>query len=268
MQLDLRDIHVDSLVQMIRASYILENWEIILQIADALYYEINHLYSIMQEEGIDRQDSNKFKLKRSVIYYFGYSMCLKGVAYEKLCRYDEARECISKYEELGWINLKDAESLAEVEYYSRIARANRYVIELYEGNTAVLPDYIVFLRDNSEETLLGMTHILESAIKHNFNVDEVLDEFEEQIDSLWEFYETKRSARDYIDFIYLKAKYYSQNGKVHESINMLSSSMSSSVKLKDDTGFRKSVALFEKLRDQTTPEQLEEYLGLMDQILD
>ncbi|WP_419885961.1 DNA-binding protein [Paenibacillus sp. B-A-8] len=267
MELDLNGINADSLVQMLKASFTLENWDGILQIADKLYSEINHFYSINQRESTDGQKESDFGLKRSIVYYFGFSMCLKGIALEKMGRYDEARVCISKYEELGWINDMDAGGWAEVEYYSEIARANRYVIDLNEGNTEVLPDYLVFLRHNNEELLPGMTHILESAIKHEYNVDEVLIEFKEQIESMEEYYETNRNIRYYLDFIYLKAKYYSLNGNIYDAINMLSYAMASSVKFKDDTGFRKSAALFEKLRNQTTPEQLDKYLGLMEQIL-
>lgn len=268
LELDLNGINADSLVQMLRASFTLENWDGILQIADRLYSEINQFYSIYQREHADGQKVCNFGLKRSIVYYFGYSMCLKGIALEKLGRYDEARECISKYEDLGWINGMNAEGCAEVEYYREIALANLHVIELNEGNTTALPDYLVFLRHNEEEILPGMIYILESAIKHKYNVDEVLIEFKEQIDSMGEYYITKRNIRYYIDYIYLKAKYYYINGNIYDSINSLLYSLASSVKLKDDTGFRKSAVLFEKLRNQTTSGQLDEYLCLMEQILD
>lgn len=133
LELDLNGINADSLVQMLRASFTLENWDGILQIADRLYSEINQFYSIYQREHADGQKVCNFGLNRSIVYYFGYSMCLKGIALEKLGRYDEARECISKYEDLGWINGMNAEGRAEVEYYCEIALANLHVIELNEG---------------------------------------------------------------------------------------------------------------------------------------
>lgn len=194
MELDLNGINADSLVQMLRASFTLENWDGILQIADRLYSEINQFYSIYQREHADGQKVCNFGLNRSIVYYFGYSMCLKGIALEKLGRYDEARECISKYEDLGWINGMNAEGRAEVEYYCEIALANLHVIELNEGNTTALSDYLVFLRHNKEEILPGMIYILESAIKHKYNVDEVLIEFKEQIDSMGEYYITKGTS--------------------------------------------------------------------------
>lgn len=71
-----------------------------------------------------------------------------------------------------------------------------------------------------------------------------------------------------IDYIYMTARYYSLQGKVPDAVNTLLHSLETSVKLKDDTGFRKSAALFEKLRNQSTSDQLDKYLSLMEQILD
>ncbi|UQZ32206.1 DNA-binding protein [Paenibacillus sp. PK3_47] len=268
MKLDLNGINADSLVQMLKASFTLENWEGILQIADRLYSEINHLYSVKQLERADVQRLSVHGLNRSIVYYFGYSMCLKGIALEKLGRFDEARECITKYEELGWISGIDAEGWAEVEYYREIAQANRYIIELQEGNTAVLPDYLLYLRNNEEEVLPGVLYILDSAIKHEYNVNHVLDEFSEQIAAMAEYYVTKRNIRYYIDYFYMTAKYYALQGNLADAVNTLLHSLETSIKLKDDTGFRKSAALFEKLRNQTTSDQLDKYHGLIETILD
>ena len=267
MELDLKGINADSLVQMLKASFTLENWDGILLIADRLYTEINHFYSINQRERAEGQQVSVFGLKRTITYYFGFSMCLKGIALEKQGYFDEARECITKYEDLGWINGIDAEGWVQVNYYRRMAQANRYVIELHEGNTSVLPDYLAFLRQNEKEVLPGVLYILDSAIKHEYNVDHVLDEFRDQIEKMSEYYETKRNIRYFIDYIYMTARYYSLQGKIPDSINKLLHSLETSVKLKDDTGFRKSAALFEKLRNQATSDQLDKFLGLMEQIL-
>ncbi|WP_238651369.1 DNA-binding protein [Paenibacillus piscarius] len=268
MYLDLDGINADSLVQMLKASFTLDNWEGMLQIADRLYSEINHLYNQEQQEDQERQAERKVGLKRSIVYYFGYSMCLKGIALERLGRLDEARECIAKYEDLGWINGLDTEGRAEVEYYREIARANWYIIELHVGNTAVLPDYLAYLRSDREEVLPGVLYILDSAIRHGTNIDYVLDEFSEQIRAMGEYYETHRNIRYYIDYMYMTARYYALQGRTSEAVHKLLHALETSVKLKDDTGFRKSVALFEKLRNQTTSDQLDKYLRLMNQILD
>lgn len=268
MELELKGINADSLVQMLKASFTLENWEGILLIADRLYGEVVDMYNANLRERAAGQRITSFNLQRSMVYYFGYSMCLKGIALQKLGRYREARESIDKYSELSWITGMDASGLAEVEYYREIATANRYVIDLNEGDITILPDYIAYLRNNEEELVPGLIHILEAAINFRHNIDEILAEFQEKVSAMEEYYENKRNVRYYIDYFYLKAKYYSINGKYYDAINIILQSLESSVKLRDNTGFRKAVALFEILRAESTPSQREEYKLRMQQILE
>lgn len=109
---------------------------------------------------------------------------------------------------------------------------------------------------------------MKAAVKHRFNVDHVLEEFGEQITSMDEYYETQRNIRYYLDYSYLKARYYSINGSIDDALNTIAQSLATSVKLKDDTGFKKSAALFETLRGQATSQQLDTYLQIMKSILD
>lgn len=268
MELDLNGINADSLVQMLKASFTLDNWDGILLIADKLYSEINYYYNINQRERAAGRRVGHHGLKRNIVYYFGYSLCLKGIALEKLGRYDEARECVNKYQELGWINGIDDDGWSEVEYYREIAKANGYIIELRVGNFSVLNEYLEFIRQNEEEVLPGVLYILDSAVTHGFNVDNVLEEFRGQIEAKWEYYKTQRNIRYYIDYIFQISRYYALQGNISDAINMILVSLETSIKLKDDTGFKKSAALFEKHRNQTTSDQLDKYHSFMDQILD
>ncbi|WP_052380745.1 hypothetical protein [Paenibacillus camerounensis] len=268
MELDLNGFNADSLVQMLKASFTLENWDSMLIIADRLYTEVNTFYKMNQQERIGEKRVSCFGLTRNIVYYFGYSMCLKGIAFEKLGRYNEARECIAIYKDLGWIRGIDADGQEEVNYYREIAKGNQYIIELNEGNVSVLPDYLAFLRNTREEMMPGVLYILDSAIKYRFSVDHVLEEFSEQITAMAEYYEIQRNIRYYIDYSYLKARYFSINDKVDDALIIIVQSLATSVKLKDDRGFKKLAALFETLRGQATSEQLDKYLGIMKSILD
>lgn len=268
MQLELDGINADSLVEMLKAAFTLENWDGILTIADKLYSEIDCIYTVNQKERELGLKVTRFNLRRSVVYYYGYSMCLKGIALQKQRRYDEALACIGKYSDLEWLNVTDAGSRKEIEYYREIAVANRYVIELNRGNTGVLESYLHFIQHHEDELLPGLITILESAIAHNYSIDLILAQFEARVSAMSDYYKTERNIRYYIDYIYLLSKYYSINDKFYDAIHTLLKSLSASVKLRDDTGFKKSVALFESLREHATSCQLKEYRSIMLQILD
>ncbi|MCE3201676.1 DNA-binding protein [Paenibacillus sonchi] len=268
MKLDLDGIQADSLVDMLKASFTLENWDSIILIADKLHEEINNIYQTNQQKRASGRSVNIFQLKRSVVYYFGYSMCLKGIALQKLGKYVEARACIDRYSELGWINGMDARGLDEVEYYRNIAVANRYVVDLSEGNKDVLEYYVSYIRQNNDEILPGIIHILESSILHNFRVDVILEEFMDKIFEEAEYYKQNRNIRYFIDCVYLLSLYYSKNGKISDSINNTLYVLTTSVSLNDNKGFRKAAALYESLRGQATAEQQEQYSKLMNKILE
>lgn len=268
MKLDLEGIQADSLVGMLKASYTLENWEGIVLIADKLYLEINNIYETNEVSHAPVKNHNVLGLNRSIVYYFGYSMCLKGIALRKQGNNSESRACIKKYAELGWINAIHEEDLQEVEYYKSIAKANTYVIDLLEGRIVVLDEYIDFLRNNKDEMLPGLIHVLESSIKYNFSVDSILAEFQDVIDSMSEYYKTKRNIRYYNDYIYLLGKYYSKRENKVDALNTVLNALTSSVNLKDDIGFKKAVALFEVLREYATLIQLEQYKNIMITIIE
>lgn len=264
MILDLEGIQADSLIDMLKASFTLENWDSIIVIADKLYDNIENIYYMNQKE---HKKISTFFLKRSIVYYFGFSMCLKGIALQKKGNSIMSRKCIEKYADLSWIKDMDTEGLKEVEYYRKIAVANSYVIDLNEGKRDVLQDYVTFIRENEDELLPGLLHILESAIRYDYTIDSILDEFEEKIDNNVEYYEKYTNIRYLIDYIYLLGKYYSEKGNHENAIKYTLRTLSLSVRLKDDTGFRKSAALYEFLREYTTPVHQHAYKNIMINIL-
>ncbi|GGH34868.1 DNA-binding protein [Paenibacillus segetis] len=268
MNLDLEDIHVDSLTDILKASFSLENWEGMLLVADRLYKAISDLYETKQLERANNNTFTSLNLKNSIVYYFGFSLCSKGIALQKQGRYSESRACIQQYSDLSWINGLDDEGWVEVEYYRNIAIANRYVIDLTEGKTYVLQDYVAFIRNNREELLPGLITILESAITFDYSIDSVVAEFGEIIDSMCEFYKTKAKIRYYVDYKYLLARYYHKQDRNEIAIHTILKSLQTSSNLKDDTGIIKSVALFEFLRNHANNTQHQVYKNIMKNILE
>lgn len=177
--LELDGIDADSLVDMLKMSFSWENWSTVIEISDKLFEVIAITYEMSQ---YNTKTPQKLKLKRNIVYYFGYSLLMKGVAYQKMKQYSESKKCINQYRDLNWIKKLDEDGVAEVEYYRNMARANGYVIDLLEGKVEVLQEYVHFLLSlDKEELLNGLLTVLESAIKYNYTVDWVLDLFKDQI---------------------------------------------------------------------------------------
>lgn len=228
---------------MLQAEFSLDGWDAMVHIADKLHHSINAFYEedqLRQAKGQPRIDTKR--LKRSVAFYFGYSMVAKGIALQKMGDYSAARDCIEKYSELGWISGLDDEGKEDVAHFRMIANANTYVLNLLEGNMEALPEYVQFIHNAEEEELLpGIITILESALKHNCNVDWALKEFEANLDALDGEYETEANIRYYIDHLYLMSLYHFNNGNIYNALNISLKGLRMSDKLRDDTGYKKSM---------------------------
>ncbi|UQZ32826.1 DNA-binding protein [Paenibacillus sp. PK3_47] len=260
--LDLDGVNADSLTDMIKMSFSWENWLAIIEISDKLLEVSAIAYDSMQ------LNLSKHLLKRSIAYYFGYSQCMKGIALQKLNRLPEARQCITQYSNLSWIKGLNEEGLAEVEYYRNIATANTYVLDLLEGKSDILPDYVEFIRNNDQEELIaGLITVLESSVKHNYSIDWVLEEFKDQVEEL-SSKEKREDVRYYVDYLYLQAVYLYKRDRISDAINLILDILKIGGKLNDKTGFRKTVAFYEFIRSHASLSQQERHREIMQNILE
>lgn len=159
----------DSLVDMLKMSFVWESWTTIIEISDHLLQITTDLCETSNLSVF----SERAHLKRDIVYYVGYSLLMKGTALQKLLRYSEARQCISSYADLDWIPDLSTKGREEVERYRQFALANGYVIDLLEGERKVLSDYVNLVRHwNREETVAGLVTIQN---QHTEAVDSLLD---------------------------------------------------------------------------------------------
>ncbi|CAM4394934.1 hypothetical protein [Paenibacillus typhae] len=263
--LELDGIAADSLVDMIKLSFSCENWPAVIEVSDKLFeviaitYETSHTIIGM---------SPMPHLNRSIAYYFGYSLLMKGVGHQKTGQYAEARRCINQYKDLGWIKHLDEEGYAEAAFFKEMAVANGYVIELLEGNSRVLQEYVRFLQTlTKKEVLNGLLTVLESAIKYNYSIDWVLELFEDQIEEI-SSKEKREDVRSYVDYKYLLATYLYRRNNMTDALNRILDILQICSKLEDEVGFRKSVAFYELIRNRASDSQQEMYQRIIKNILE
>ncbi|WP_342564251.1 hypothetical protein NST84_03390 [Paenibacillus sp. FSL R7-0345] len=265
MLLELDGIAADSLVDMIKLSFSWENWPAVIEVSDKLF-EVITITCETSQNIIGMPP--KPHLKRSTVYYVGYSLLMKGVAYQKTGQYAASRNCINQYKDLSWIKHLDEAGNAEVDYFKSMAMANGYVIELLEGNSGVLREYVRFLQALEKKELLnGMLTVLESAIKYNYSIDWVLDLFSDQIEEINSI-EKREDVRSYVDYKYLLATYLYRRNNITDALNRILDILQICSKLEDEAGFRKSIAFYELIRHRASDSQQEMYQGIIKNILE
>ncbi|WP_347396975.1 hypothetical protein [Paenibacillus amylolyticus] len=220
--------NLDYLVQMMQMAYKTEQFERVIHIADHLYSNAQETYKQVQFLKA-KNKKKRLSINRPLVYYFGISHLLKGLALQKLERYYESLECIDKYQELGW----------------------------FIG----LDEYITFLLDHPEEIIPECITILEAAIAHGWQIDEYLDRILPYNES-FAMLEEAENVSLFVHYMYCLALYKLPLNK-SDVIDALIRGIAVSCKIDLEAGFRKSCALFETLRESATENQVNQFKNIL-----
>jgi transcriptional regulator with XRE-family HTH domain len=209
---------LDALFQLARVCFALQKWNKSGEYGD----ELRLLAETVHMHELDRLKRNKkgetLKPERPLVYYYGMGHLYKGAALEMQGLYEEAKQYVQVYTDLGWFELLDEDGRKEVERFKVWAKANSYTLEVLSGNTDVLEEYVDYLESlPTNEILAGMISIMKSANTYHFCVDEILDRFSSQIASFDQFTEAIGLDR-HLQFRYQTAIYEFGKGRIERGI--------------------------------------------------
>ncbi|MWV42192.1 hypothetical protein GRF59_00980 [Paenibacillus sp. HJL G12] len=256
----LSQIKIDTLVNMIKMAYAFENWEEVISLSESLL-EIANLTKYSE-----RQMQCSDSMEKPVVYYFGYSYLMKGLALQKLRAYTESIDCVIRYSDLSWVEDTNQENKYYTDSFKVFAKANLLTLEILLGNKDKLPDYIEVLHENEDEILPGLITVVESALVHDFNADLQITQLVPYISNYHHYNRPVRIAY-YLTVHYLLALYHYKNKKYSDAINFTLHNLTISDRLGNDKYFKKSVALFELLKTHATVPQITEYSSILNSIL-
>ncbi|WP_025717416.1 hypothetical protein [Paenibacillus sp. 1-18] len=259
---------LDTLVNMIKLSFSFADGADMIALCDHLYNQASQKYQELQLYKARKKPVQLIHNKRPLVYYYGYSHLMKGMAFQKQGNYEAARDCIEKYAELGWFNGLDPYGEAEVEYYRHAARANLYALDILSGHSEALEDYVQFLRDNPEELLPGLLSIVEGAYRYDYPLEDILQSFAEQIDD-FKYFEEPVNVSYYFRFCYQLALYYIKQQQVTAALDYILQPLmlSDTLGMEHEHEFRKCTAIFEVFRTQATATQQDQYITILKGVL-
>lgn len=123
-------------------------------------------------------------LDKPLIYYYGHGLLLESSGYINKDELDKGKACADLYGSLdSYVNEYDEETREVIEKFKLYANANKLAIEVKQGNQDAIPDYLDIIKENPSEILEGLVTLLESANLHGYNIDHILTEFSEYINS-------------------------------------------------------------------------------------
>lgn len=255
----LDDLHIDSIVDLLKASFTMEDWEKMIIIADKL-----HSSTIKIEK---EQQLNRIHPKRHLVYYYGFSQLSKGIALQNQGKYSESKMLIEKYSDLSWLDDGSEEAKKEVQFFKLFAKANMLAVNVLEGHQEYFEPYIEFLRQSKVDELIpGLLNIIEAGMRHNINIHERIDLFNKDIDKAVDYYTEIRSL--YLTkFFYKLSLYYLLHQDYDVAIRKILQGLEICNKLNDINAFKKFSVLFEVFRKYATEFQRDQFNLIMRQTL-
>ncbi|MEK3880700.1 DNA-binding protein [Paenibacillus sp. FSL M7-0420] len=263
----LKLLNPDIIVEMLDMAYRLEDWDKMLNTAGILYSYAQCIYEERQYHKAKGLPLPLVDTQRPLVYYFGFSHLMQGIAYQKQRKYDEARETIYRYAELGWMEDLGVEGEAIAEEFRGLACANLYIVEILSGRTEFLEGYTQFLQDNPEELLPGLGTIVQAAVQYRLDVDDLLHTFAEQSAGFGD-YEDAGNLSHYFNYCYYLALYHKRAGRLPEALDWTMQSLRLAHQSGHDGNFKRCLALFELLRGKVTVEEERRYREVMAECLE
>ncbi|WP_090737758.1 DNA-binding protein [Paenibacillus sp. Mc5Re-14] len=258
----LSDSHaLDKACELFRISYTCNDWDEANKVADYLHSLAESLYHTQLRNAADGKYET-LNAKHPLVFYYAYSYLAKSIYYQNMGQYEEARDYIMKYSEMGWFMGLDQSGHEEVERFRFLAKANLYTIDLLSGKKELLPEYVQFLHDNDEELLPGLVGIAEAANLNNWDIDDLLNEFADDI-KIFEGYEDRANRVYYLKLVNQLAIYQLKKKQYIVALNYILVSLQFSIGVEANTDFRTLVALFETYRDLATLSQQEQYQTIL-----
>lgn len=254
-------LDLDTIVSLMHVNYAIENWEEVLSFSDQLMVLAKEVHEELVET-----DSTSHTFKQHIIYYFGYSHLMRGLSYQKLGDFDKAREYISFYANLDWLNDSSETSRYLIEHFKFFASANELQLDILDGNIERLPEYIQFLDNNSDQVLQGLTNIIRSANKFNYNVDAIITQLSKHVKG-YTHYKDKVRASHYLSFQYELALYRNNNNDRSTAIDITLHILVVADRLGNDKYFKKAISLFEIIRKFGSVSQLKTCYTILNHII-
>ncbi|WP_054958543.1 hypothetical protein [Paenibacillus dakarensis] len=255
-EIEIDMVTLDSAVKMLKLTYSLELWDQLVDLSDKLYIKTTYLYKNRSSY------TYKIKTERPLVYYYGYSLLMKGLALKELGNYESALQCIDQYANLHWFEELNEVSLDEVQYYQYISEPNRYEILLLSGDFSILNPYVDFLKRNPKEILPGMGSIIKAANTYRQNINHIIHSFSQEINQ-----SILNSPKELVytayhhSFLVQIIKYKIHHAEYVKAIDYTLRLMLSSHLADNDKLYKFALVSFESIRNHATENQLDQFIA-------
>ncbi|ETT35136.1 DNA-binding protein [Paenibacillus sp. FSL R5-192] len=261
----LKSLKPDIIVEMLDMAVAFENWNKVMERADMLYQCVQSIHEERQEYQSKGMHAPHIHIERPLVYYYGFSHLMRGMAHQKMGQVDQARACIDQYAEQGWMEDLDEVGMQVMHEFRHRAQVNRYALEIEAGQVELLEEFVNFLLEHPEEWLAGLKVITEAAVRHRWQIDRLLHVFEDRIQGIGKEEGSSNNDNMY-HYCYQRALYEQWMGRPQEAVEFILQAIRLADKHGMDRYFIRCTALLESLREEATAEQIVRYRVMLEEM--
>ncbi|KJK32650.1 transcriptional regulator [Paenibacillus sp. P2(2022)] len=235
----------------------LRKWDKVELFAKAMGDKAKIQYKLEQQRHHVHRDNSK-KPNFPLFAYWAFSHLLRAEVCEGRKDYDQALQHTYAYSDLSWVNATDETTLKWKKKYEDWAVVNTYLNKLLSGDKSVLPDYVAYISSRKDEILPALDNILEAANRYHFDVDNILNQFEEEIISFLEqkkvegLYTQRFTTERYTHFSRELAIYLLRKGRFSEGFTFLFSCLEKSAEANNRIQAIRCMRLFTHFKEHAS----------------
>ncbi|MGW8959658.1 transcriptional regulator [Paenibacillus sp. NPDC055715] len=261
---------LDALKDLANVYRSLRLWDKVDEMARKMKLRAEIQYSMKHQQKKQERNESKKKPSRPLFAYLAFSQLLYAGVCEAHGDYETALRYTYAYADLSWVKEMDGETQDWKKRFQEWAQANIYAYKLLSGEVSVLPDYLSYTSSHKNEVLPALINIIEAANRYNINVDDILEQFESEIQS---FLEQQKSVgvytRQFVSercthFLQGLADYYFRKTAYRNGFKHLINSLEISSAINNKSCIIKCVKLFERYRKEASSETIISYQILID----
>lgn len=256
---------LDALRQLANVYYALRLWKKVHDLGVEMGKKAQILYSFKTRK---RNKEQSKKTDRPIFVYILYSYLLQGAVFAENQEYEHALYYTNLYADMSWVTINDEVDELHKKRFEKWAQANTYMYKMMSGDISTLPNYIKFMRKNENEVLIAIMRIIEAANRYNYDVDYVLDEFDNAIQKLMQTstYNILLNEFRYIKLYSELAIYNFRKNRQEAGIQATLVCLKSAVKNNSIETVIICVGLFEKNRHYASPKDIDHYQYLIEEV--
>lgn len=251
-----------------------KDWHTLEFASQQLINHVEHILKIQNSSySFDELDE---PLPDPLVRYYGQGFIMQTAAHNFLERFDKAEELIEKYRDLSWFPGLDEEGWIHVERFKMFAKANTFYFQIEKGNLSIIPEYMNYLKDYSDDELLpAIRQIVEVANKYEQSISkDVIDKAYELIilrsdlANHQSYYAKEKLMSEYLQLIYALSKYLFRNSNYQKGMDMALRCLEVSVNFKSSDMIIKTMGLIEYRKGSAARHQIEDYANIRERMID